>query len=122
MHNILIIDDDFQIRTMLKKMFEREGFRVATAEDGRKGIKIYENSSIDLVITDLIMPEKEGIETIIALKKINNLVKIIAISGDKQVNLVSYLDMATKLGAQKAFTKPIKRATLIGAAKELLAE
>jgi YesN/AraC family two-component response regulator len=107
---------------MLKKMFEREGFRVATAEDGRKGIKIYENSSIDLVITDLIMPEKEGIETIIALKKIDSFAKIIAISGDNQANPVSYLEMAMKLGAQKAFTKPIKKEMLIGAARELLTE
>ncbi len=122
MHTILIIDDDAQIRSMLKKMLEREGYQVITAKDGREGIRIFENSAIDLVITDLIMPEKEGIETIIALKQKNNQTKIIAISGDGKVNPISYLDMAIKLGAQKAFAKPIARKELIAGVKSLLAE
>ncbi len=122
MHTILIIDDDIQIRTMMKKMLDREGYQVITAKDGREGLRIYENSVIDLVITDLIMPEKEGIETIIALKKHNSEAKIIAISGDGQVNPVSYLDMAIKLGAQKAFSKPIQRKDLLAAIETLLSQ
>ncbi len=107
---------------MMKRMLGHEGYQVITAKDGREGLRLFENSIIDLVITDLIMPEKEGIETIIELKKYNSEAKIIAISGDGQVNPISYLDMATKLGAQKAFSKPIQRKDLLAAIKELLAE
>ncbi len=120
MHTILIIDDDTQIRLMLKKMLEREGYQVVTAKDGKEGLRIFETAAIDLVITDLIMPEKEGIETIIALRQKNDQVKIIAISGDGKANPISYLDMAIKLGAQKAFTKPIARKELIACIQSLL--
>ncbi len=122
MHTILIIDDDAQIRSMLKKMVKREGYQVITAKDGKEGVRIFESAAIDLVITDLIMPEQEGIETIIALKQKNTQVKIIAISGDGKVNSISYLDMATKLGAQRAFTKPVDRKELIASIQLLLTE
>jgi DNA-binding response OmpR family regulator len=120
MHTILIIDDDAQVREMLKKMFGRVGYHVLTAKDGKEGLRLFETSSVDLVVTDLIMPEQEGIETIIALRRRKSDVKIIAISGDGQENSTSYLNMATKLGAQKAFAKPLQRKELLDAIHNLL--
>lgn len=120
MYTILIIDDDAQVREMLKKMFTRAGYQVLTAKDGKEGLNLFEVSAVDLVVTDLIMPEKEGIETIIALRQLKSDAKIIAISGDGQENSTSYLNMATKLGAQRAFAKPLQRKELLDAIHSLL--
>ena len=67
MKRILIIDDDTQLRQMLRQLLERQGYEVADAPDGREAMKLYRRSPADLIITDIIMPEKEGIETIIEL-------------------------------------------------------
>jgi len=78
---ILVIEDDVQVRALLKKLLESEGYTVLEAENGNIGIRLYHENSVDVVITDLIMPEKEGIETIRELRKIAPQIKIIAISG-----------------------------------------
>ncbi len=64
MTRILIIDDDTQILDMLRQTLEREGHEVVNASDGKEGLRLYREKATDLIITDLIMPEKEGIETI----------------------------------------------------------
>ena len=117
---ILIIDDEPQIRSMLKLMLEREGYEVAEAPDGIEGIRVYRQKPADLVITDLIMPNKDGIGMIIDLKKEFPNVKIIAMSGGGLNKPEGYLKGAKKLGAACTLTKPIDRDEMLKAIKDVL--
>lgn len=120
MDSVLIIEDDEFVQNMLKQTFERAGYDVATASDGRIGIKLYKSKPFDVVITDLIMPEMEGIETISQLRKSNPDVKVIAISGGGRNSPDDYLHLAKKMGATRTFTKPLDRNKLLDAVKELI--
>lgn len=121
MANILLIDDDYQFRTMLRKMLERNGYEVFEASDGKEGVKLYRKNPTDLIITDLIMPEKDGIETIQELKKDFPDINIIAISGGGRLGPQDYLHLAKMLGAKRTLTKPIELPDLIKTIEELLA-
>jgi CheY-like chemotaxis protein len=120
MERILIIDDEPQIRSMLRLMLERVGYEVAEAPDGIEGIRRYRENPADLIITDLIMPNKDGIGMIIDLKKEFPKVKIIAMSGGGVNRPEGYLDGAKKLGATRTLTKPIDRDEMLKAVKETL--
>lgn len=122
MARILIIDDEPQIRSMLKLMLEREGYEVVEAPDGVEGIKIYRQNPADLIITDLIMPNKDGIGMIIDLKKEFPDVNIIAMSGGGLNKPDGYLKGAKKLGAACTLTKPIDREEMLRAVKDILKE
>jgi len=117
---ILIIDDEPQIRSMLKLMLERDGYEVAEAPDGIEGIRSYRQNPADLIITDLIMPNKDGIGVIIDLKKEFPDVKIIALSGGGLNKPEGYLKGAKKLGAACTLTKPIDRGEMLRAIKDVL--
>ncbi len=120
MASILVIDDEEEVRDIIKQILEHAGYTVYTAGDGNQGIKTYRENPTDIVITDIIMPDKEGIETIIELKTEFPEVKIIAISGGGRVGPMDYLKMSQKLGAVKSFTKPFQRQELLDAVSELL--
>ena len=120
MARILIIDDEPQIRSMLRLMLERGGYEVAEATDGIEGIRQYRENPADLILTDLIMPNKDGIGMIIDLKKEFPQVKIIAMSGGGVNRPEGYLDGAKKLGATRTLTKPIDRDEMLKAVKETL--
>lgn len=120
MANILIIDDDIQFRTMLRKMIERNGYEVIEASDGKEGVKLYWKKPTDLIITDLIMPEKDGIETIQELKKDFPDIKIIAISGGGRLGPQDYLHLAKMFGSQRTLTKPIELSVILKAIEEIL--
>jgi len=120
MVRILIIGDDVQTLNMLRQMLEREGYEVVEAPDGKEGLRRYRESPTDLIITDIIMPEKEGIETIMELRRDFPDVKIIAMSGGGRNNPKAYLDIAENLGAQYTFAKPVEREELLKAVRELL--
>jgi YesN/AraC family two-component response regulator len=113
MARILIIDDEPQIRSMLKLMLERDGHEVVEAPDGIEGIRVYRQNPADLIITDLIMPNKDGIGMIIDLKKEFPEVKIIAMSGGGLNKPDGYLKGAKKLGASCTLTKPIDREEIL---------
>ena len=113
MARILIIDDEPQIRSMLKLMLERDGYEVVEAPDGVEGISVYRQNPADLIITDLIMPNKDGIGMIIDLKKEFPEVKIIAMSGGGLNKPDGYLKGAKKLGASCTLTKPIDREEML---------
>jgi CheY-like chemotaxis protein len=127
MDRILIIEDDEYVQKMLKQTLERAGYEVATAGNGSTGLMLYESKlslsePFDVVITDLIMPEMEGIETITKLRKSNPKVKVIAISGGGRNKPEDYLHLAGKLGAVRTFTKPVDRSALLQAVSELVAK
>ena len=118
--SILVIDDDETIRLLFQAILEREGYRVADAPDGNMGIKQYRENPTDLVITDLIMPNKEGIETIRDLRREFPNVKIIAVSGGGRIGPDSYLKMAKGVGALRTLSKPIDRTALLKTIGEVL--
>jgi len=120
MNSVLIIEDDEFVMNMLKQTFERAGYEVGTASNGRIGIQLYECKPFDVVITDLIMPDMEGIETISNLRKCNPDVKVIAISGGGRNSPDDYLHLAKKLGAARTFPKPVDRNELLEAVKALI--
>lgn len=120
MARILVIDDDEQIRFLLQQMLEQEGFEVDVAQDGRIGMMLHRKNPAELVITDIIMPDQEGLETIQQFRQEFPKVKIIAISGGGRIGPESYLVLAKKFGAMKTFVKPIDRDELLEAIQELL--
>jgi YesN/AraC family two-component response regulator len=120
MSRILLVDDDAQVRKMLKITLERAGYEIVEAADGCEAVKVYDSASIDLVITDIVMPEKEGIETIMELKSANPAVRIIAISGGGRINPEDYLKWAQRFGVANTFTKPVDREELLASVAEIL--
>jgi len=122
MAHILVIDDEVQIRDVLRTVLERVGYTVTEAADGLEGLRIYAEGQIDLVVTDIIMPEKGGIDTIMDLRRDHPEVKVIAISGGGMCGDVSYLDMALGVGANRAIGKPFVLDEFLEAVSELLVE
>lgn len=122
MPRILVIDDDEQFLRLMQTSLSRAQFEVLAARSGKQGIKTCESTHVDLVITDLIMPEMEGLEVIMELKqKIPN-VKILAVSGGGRNDPGSYLELATALGANGALTKPFSMEMLIKTVNQLISE
>ena len=111
---VLVIDDDMWINKMITKVLQSEGYEVFSAFNGKEGLDVLKaNEDIDLIITDIVMPEKEGIETIIEIKKNYKDKKIIAISGGGKLKPEGYLLLAKKLGANEILTKPFDNDELI---------
>src|ERR1700746_3994624 len=119
MVRILIIDDEELFRAILSRMLKRAGYAVLDAPDGATGIALYRANQIDLVITDLWMPGKTGIEVITELRRDNPDIKVIAISGGGPRGDCDPLQDATKIGAQHAFLKPVNQTELLTAIKDL---
>lgn len=122
MATILIIDDEKSILGFLEVRFMGEGFKVLTAIDGEEGINLFSDNQVDLVITDLIMPKKDGFVTIIDLKRICPDIKIIAMSGGGHAPPKYYLDISKGLDVHYIFQKPFKTSDLVDAVHESLKE
>ena len=120
MPKILIVDDDPQIRLLLTERFQKAGFEASCAANGRECMKMLSIAVPDVVITDLIMPEQEGIETIMQLRRDYPQIKIIAISGGIRGGTVNFLSAARELGAAKAYKKPFQFQELLSGVNELL--
>ena len=120
MAHILIIDDDPQIRTMLRKILEPEGHEIEDVGDSDSGLKLQIQNPFDLLIVDIILPEKEGITTIMEFKRTNPDLKIIAISGGGSFEPWGYLDIAKRVGAHHTIPKPFSPADILDAIKDLL--
>jgi len=117
---ILIIDDDTEIREVLRQILERAGYEVMEASDGREGINLYRERQADLIITDIVMPKKDGLETITDLKVEFPGSKIIAISGGGRLDPKPYLELAEGFGADRLLTKPFGHEELLEAVQALL--
>lgn len=122
MAEILVIEDDNAVRELLRTVLTRAGHQVREAADGQAGIHSFRTAPADLVITDLIMPRKEGLETIIDLKQEFPDLNIIAISGGDRENREDYLKTAELCGAARIFHKPFEPRDLVAAVAELLDE
>lgn len=115
MARVLIIDDEEFVRITVSQMLERDGHTVLEAADGEMGLEVLRETRVDLVITDILMPNKEGIETILDLREIYPDIKIIAISGGGRIKATTYLDMAKRLGADAVLKKPFEMKELLDA-------
>ncbi|MCP4678522.1 MAG: response regulator [Deltaproteobacteria bacterium] len=120
MAHILVVDDEQQVRLMLRKKLEAEGHHVSVASEGGEALGIVKENPIEVAITDLLMPGKDGLETIIDLRRDHPGVMIIAISGGGVGSPNIYLDAALRLGAHRTFSKPIALETLFKATRELV--
>jgi len=121
MARILIIDDDRAVQLSVQFTLEREGHQVVCASDGNEGLRAFTSQTPDLVVTDLIMPNKEGIETIMQIRERDAKTPILAISGGGRLSNVDFLKMAAKVGANAILAKPFERQELIAAVRRLLA-
>ena len=121
MKNILVIDDNEHILKMMCALLNRSGYTVFSAMNGVQGLKAYYAHTPDLVITDLIMPDKEGLEVIMELTRQEPRPKIIAISGEGRMGPQSYLPMADALGADHVLEKPFHPDELMDSVERLLA-
>jgi CheY-like chemotaxis protein len=121
MASVLVVDDEPEIRTVLRRVLERAGHAVTEAENGRKAVRALSEAPIDLVITDIVMPEQEGMETILQIRRLRPDIKIIAMSGGGRRVSMDFLPLAVRLGADRTFEKPFKPAHVAAAVSELLA-
>ena len=115
MAHVLVVDDEEEIRTVLREVLEWAGHQVTEARTGAEGLQRYREAPVDVVITDILMPEISGLELIKALRESFPTAKIVAISGSG----AQMLDMATQLGAHRVLAKPFKRQELLDAVHEV---
>lgn len=122
MIKILVIEDDNAFRQVLVTMLARAGYEVIQAENGNEALRQCQNVQPDLVLTDIIMPDKEGLETIQELLGLAPNMKIIAMSGGGKFGPNNYLPLAEKLGAKRTLQKPFMRDELLSTIMEVLGE
>lgn len=121
MVKILVIEDDPQFCQMLAQMLTQAGHEVETAANGVLGLKLFQQSAPDLVITDIMMPEKDGIDVIVDIKRQCSDVKVIAISGGRRAITPQFnLDSAALIGASQVLAKPFNRQQLLEAVETAL--
>lgn len=105
--SILIVDDDPVLCKMLRALLEQAGYEVFEAANGRQGMRSFTTHPTDMVLTDIVMPDVEGIELIMTLRRQNASLPILAMSGGNSGMGPDYLEMAEKLGATATIYKPV---------------
>ena len=121
MPSILLIEDDDEFRETLANALTERGYTVTQAEDGEQGVKRFRAAPTDLVITDIVMPNKEGLATVVDLRRDYPKLGIIAMSGGAAHEPALYLKIAGVLGATRTLKKPFDLPTLLTAIEEVLA-
>lgn len=122
MARILLVDDEDAVLRLLEAVLAIDHHEVTTARDGNDAIAAVTSGTFDLVVTDLVMPDKEGLETIIEIRRLKPELKIIAMSGGGRGSADDYLEMAAALGASKTLAKPFPSHELLDAVTEVLAK
>lgn len=110
---ILVVDDNQTLLEMLNESLVEHGYDVVYSHDGKEATKLFSEFNPDIVLTDIVMPDIDGIELLLNLRKINSDIKIMAMSGGNRGHAETYLNMAEKLGANKIITKPFDIAELL---------
>lgn len=118
----MVIDDDEVVRMTLTLLLEKAGHEVVAADDGRKGMALFKMNPADVVLTDIYMPNQEGLATIMALRRAYPGVKVVAISGGGAHAGLDVLPVAEALGADRALRKPVSPKELAAVIKELIEE
>lgn len=120
MARILLIEDDEKFRKMLVLLLNSSGHEVVDTENGYQGTKTFRQSEFDLVITDVFMPEQDGLEVVQTISQQAKNTKIIVISGGGQRGTLRYLEYAKKFGADKTLIKPFENQELLNTINTLL--
>ena len=118
---VLVIDDNADLCANLRAGLEIEGYEVLTASNGEQGLKQLAEHKVDAVVTDLFMPDKDGIETIVELRKLSPKVKIVAMSGWTSTQGSDYLRVAREIGASVTLQKPFDPEELSRVVRQLAA-
>lgn len=117
---VLVVDDDETVRVFLAHVLDKSGFQVLVASDGREALDICRSNPVDLMVTDIFMPEQDGLETIMTIRRDFPEVRIIAISGGGYRCSGDYLAFAGKLGAQRTLAKPFGPEEILAAVREVM--
>lgn len=120
MPSILIIDDDESLRASMRRTLRKEEYTIIEASEGRQGMKQLERSPADLILLDMFMPDKDGLETIMELRRTHPGIRVIAMSGGGFKGTVDVLHIAKKLGVRRTLSKPFTREQLLDAVREEL--
>lgn len=120
MEKILIMDDCGDFRSLVRDILIEDGYEVLEAADGNEGLQLYHRNPVSIVIIDMLMPKKDGLETIMELRKLPSRAKIIAVSGGGRIPPTEYLDMASTSGIDYTFTKPIDPNALLSTIRQIL--
>ncbi|MCK4627394.1 MAG: response regulator [Sedimentisphaerales bacterium] len=120
MEKILIMDDCDNFRALVGDVLVEAGYEVLEAADGNEGLQLYHRNPVSIVIIDMLMPIKDGLETIMELRKLPSRAKIIAVSGGGRIPPTEYLDMARISGVDYTFTKPIDPNVLLSTIRQIL--
>jgi len=115
MTKVLIVDDDEMVRLTVRTVLERAGYEIAEACDGNDGRRALQHKDFDLIITDIIMPDCEGIEFIRGALQSKPERRIVAMSGGGRIRNTEFLDLAKKCGAKAVLPKPFEPAELMSA-------
>lgn len=118
--SVLVIDDDVGVGTMIRLMLDDEGYRVISVTDARDGLRKLTAERVDLIITDIIMPDMEGIELIVRVRNAHPTVRIVAISGGGRSHNADFLKFAQRLGADAVLAKPFRREDLMEVVRKVL--
>jgi CheY-like chemotaxis protein len=120
MSRILVIDDNSSVREAVCELLQQVGYETIAVDNGRFAAQIHRSDPVDLIITDLFMPDRDGFEIIEQFRREFPAVKIIAVSGGGSHGLVDLLAVAKNMGAQRVLVKPFSREELLRAVQELL--
>ena len=120
MATILLIDDDEALRNVTAEILMEAGYTVDDAPDGKSGLELYRTGHHDVIITDIAMPDMDGLELIMSLSRTTPKPRIIAMSGDSQFSESVYLPTARQLGVQTTIGKPIRAEALLQAVAKVL--
>ena len=114
MPSILVVDDEDQIRQLIRETLEQAGYHVTEARDGKEALQQYRLAPADVVIMDILMPDQDGLETTATLRREFPNVKVIAITGGSDmIGILNFLDVAKMLGAHRVLQKPFEMKTLL---------
>ena len=117
--HVLVVDDDDMMREFIKELLKLNDFDISEAANGKDGLKQFRDDTPDLVITDIIMPEMEGISFIKELRAYNKDIPIIAMTGNVHGRMEEYLEISSQLGADEVLRKPIKSQEFLDAIKRV---
>lgn len=116
MPSVLVVDDEDQIRQLIRETMEQAGYEVQEARDGKEGLERYRAKPADLVIMDILMPDQDGLESIMTLRREFPDSKVIAITGGSDmIGILNFLDVAKMLGARRTLHKPFEMKALVEA-------
>jgi len=114
MPSVLVVDDEDQVRQLIRETLEQAGYDVQDARDGKEGLEQYRTKPTDLVIMDILMPDQDGLESIMRLRREFPASRVIAMTGGSDmIGILNFLDVAKMLGARRTLQKPFEMKTLL---------